>query len=327
MKPFKVLIITLIVFLFSLVPVLASPDGFGVVQNAGIPGYNKEIHNNVSLAKCKQLCIDRTWCKSVDFERKAQKCFVQPVAEEDVGKLKTTYSGHPYDHYFYRPRLQKMVPSTDVQSASNNLKSCDDLRRKIHKVKSRVASAFQEYDSISRDMSNIDKQTRVNLCTKDIGPFSAVATLQFDSSWGRWLSKKSKIVSLLGKIPGAGTLLGKVSKGMSLLASGLTNWESEQFPLDEGWAEYQKVRQIRKETLGGIHRGLQLYYCRNLFAVDQELYTIYNKDIPAKCLPHLVNDVRRQVIINRPRGLPPIWVERNYTAAKELCSTLPMGGS
>ena len=79
--------------------------GFGFVPNAGIPGYNQETHDNVSLDQCLALCQERDWCKSADYEREARRCFLQPVAEEDVGALKTTYDGHPYDHYYHKARL------------------------------------------------------------------------------------------------------------------------------------------------------------------------------------------------------------------------------
>ena len=84
-------------------------NGFGFVPNAGIPGYNKETHDNVSLDQCLQLCRDRDWCKSVDYERSARRCFVQPAAAEDVGALKTDYDGHPYDHYFMAARLKNQA--------------------------------------------------------------------------------------------------------------------------------------------------------------------------------------------------------------------------
>lgn len=104
-------------------PVVARDD-FGVVPTAGIPGYNQETHDNISLEQCLKLCTDRDWCKSVDYERAARRCFVQPVAEEDVGSLRRDYPGHPYDHYFYLPRLSRKstlgqgdsVPATPDQA-------------------------------------------------------------------------------------------------------------------------------------------------------------------------------------------------------------------
>ncbi len=81
-------------------------DGFGMVANAGIPGHNKESYPGLTIDICKSICIQRDWCKSVDFDRAKGACYVQPVAEEDVGSLRTDYPGHPYDHYFYAPRLR-----------------------------------------------------------------------------------------------------------------------------------------------------------------------------------------------------------------------------
>ncbi len=81
-------------------------DGFGLVANAGIPGHNKETYPALTIEICKSICVQRPWCKSIDFDRTNGACYVQPVAEEDVGALRTDYPGHPYDHYFYAPRLR-----------------------------------------------------------------------------------------------------------------------------------------------------------------------------------------------------------------------------
>lgn len=81
-------------------------DGFGMVANAGIPGHNQESFPGMTLEICKSICVQRSWCKSIDFDRTNGACYVQPVAQEDVGSLRTDYPGHPYDHYFYAPRLR-----------------------------------------------------------------------------------------------------------------------------------------------------------------------------------------------------------------------------
>ncbi|MEP4030966.1 hypothetical protein [Roseibium polysiphoniae] len=81
-------------------------DGFGMVANAGIPGHNQESYPGLTIDICKSICVQRDWCKSIDFDRGNGACYVQPVAEEDVGALRTDYPGHPYDHYYYAPRLR-----------------------------------------------------------------------------------------------------------------------------------------------------------------------------------------------------------------------------
>lgn len=81
-------------------------DGFGMIANAGIPGHNKESYPGLTIDICKSICLQRDWCKSIDFDRAKGACYVQPVAEEDVGSLRYDYPGHPYDHYFYAPRLR-----------------------------------------------------------------------------------------------------------------------------------------------------------------------------------------------------------------------------
>jgi hypothetical protein len=71
---------------------------FVIVPNAGIPGFNQEVHSNISVEQCKSICMQRSWCKSVDYERAARRCFVQPVGRHEK-PLKTDYPRNPYDHY------------------------------------------------------------------------------------------------------------------------------------------------------------------------------------------------------------------------------------
>jgi len=77
---------------------LGATGQFIRTANAGIPGYNQETHNNVSLSQCQSLCIERSWCKSIDFERAANRCYVQPIGQNETN-LRTNYPGNPYDHY------------------------------------------------------------------------------------------------------------------------------------------------------------------------------------------------------------------------------------
>ncbi len=77
---------------------VAGGGRFVVTKNAGIPGFNDETHENVSLEACQNLCTDRSWCKSLDYERAVAKCFLQPVTKFEHS-LRTDYPGNPYDHY------------------------------------------------------------------------------------------------------------------------------------------------------------------------------------------------------------------------------------
>ncbi len=74
-------------------------DRFVEIRNAGIPGHNTEVASNISLRACKQKCQERSWCKSIDYERRTRRCYIQNVNKNDVS-LKTNYSGNPYDHYY-----------------------------------------------------------------------------------------------------------------------------------------------------------------------------------------------------------------------------------
>lgn len=72
---------------------------FSEVRNAGIPGHNVEVLGPVDLDSCKTACLERGWCRSVDYERSAKRCFLQDVNGCDA-QLNLKYPGNPYDHYF-----------------------------------------------------------------------------------------------------------------------------------------------------------------------------------------------------------------------------------
>ncbi|MCP3970199.1 MAG: hypothetical protein GY717_07760 [Rhodobacteraceae bacterium] len=71
---------------------------FTKIANAGIPGYNDEVLQDLSARACLNACNARDWCKSVDFERDPGTCILQPVGRHDVD-LNQDYGGNPYDHY------------------------------------------------------------------------------------------------------------------------------------------------------------------------------------------------------------------------------------
>jgi len=71
---------------------------FFVTRNAAISGHNREQHGG-SVAQCQALCQARSWCKSFDYYKHANKCDLSDKNAADVGGLKTNYNGNPYDHY------------------------------------------------------------------------------------------------------------------------------------------------------------------------------------------------------------------------------------
>jgi len=79
---------------------LAPGPNWSTVRNAGIPGQNRETVTDIGLPSCKVLCELKDWCESVDYERDAGTCFLQPVGQ-DTKALRTDYPGDPYDHYGY----------------------------------------------------------------------------------------------------------------------------------------------------------------------------------------------------------------------------------
>lgn len=71
---------------------------FDLTRNAGIPGFNSETHTGQSVQACLNLCAERSWCKSADFERATGQCFLQPVNKLEQS-LRTDYPDNSYDHY------------------------------------------------------------------------------------------------------------------------------------------------------------------------------------------------------------------------------------
>ena len=76
----------------------ASAETYYMTRNAGIPGHNQETHSGVTAQGCLDLCTDRAWCRSADYERAARKCYLQPVNKKQVA-LRTDYPQNPFDHY------------------------------------------------------------------------------------------------------------------------------------------------------------------------------------------------------------------------------------
>lgn len=111
----KVLIGTL--FIASSFTCAASfADGFAQIPNAAISGYNNRHLTAVTVDDCKAACINETSfdCKSFDFYKSSNKCDLSIASAVDVGGLKYTYSGNPYDHYA-RVSLPPATPSFSEQ--------------------------------------------------------------------------------------------------------------------------------------------------------------------------------------------------------------------
>ncbi|KAF0813890.1 hypothetical protein IGB42_01569 [Andreprevotia sp. IGB-42] len=73
-----------------------------LTPNAAISGYNNEHLTAVTPAECATACSDASrsnWCKSFDYFKTQQACDLSDKRAQDVGGLKTNYSGNPYDHY------------------------------------------------------------------------------------------------------------------------------------------------------------------------------------------------------------------------------------
>ncbi|KUF12116.1 PAN domain-containing protein [Pseudoponticoccus marisrubri] len=79
-------------------PALATDCLFVAVPEAGLPGFNDEILSLPSAAACMAACSGRSWCRSVDYERDAGRCFLQSAGMQDAD-LNRAYAGDPYDHF------------------------------------------------------------------------------------------------------------------------------------------------------------------------------------------------------------------------------------
>ena len=85
--------------LFIVMP--ASAAGFVKIPNSAISGYNNKHLTGVSVQQCSDACVTETSfsCKSFDYYKNQNACDLSAKSAEDVGGLKYTYSGNPYDHY------------------------------------------------------------------------------------------------------------------------------------------------------------------------------------------------------------------------------------
>ena len=99
----KILVIYLICGLFFATTVLSQDclDGYDKTTNAAIYGYNNKHLTGVTPEECACACDQETSfeCKSFDYYKNSSACDLSSKSADDVGGLKTDYSGNPYDHY------------------------------------------------------------------------------------------------------------------------------------------------------------------------------------------------------------------------------------
>ncbi len=103
-------------------------------SNAAISGHNVEQLSGVSVKQCKKACSSRKWCKSFDYYKDGAKCDLSNKHQQDVGGLKTNYSGNPYDHYHrktYRKISNAAISGHNTEqlsgaSVSKCKKACND---------------------------------------------------------------------------------------------------------------------------------------------------------------------------------------------------------
>jgi len=90
----------------------ASKKDFAMIPDAAIDGHNTETIQNFTVARCQQSCRDRSWCKTFDFKRSSNICYLQSVNEGDLVDekritLKRDYKDNPYDFYYMPERVKR----------------------------------------------------------------------------------------------------------------------------------------------------------------------------------------------------------------------------
>lgn len=91
---------------YSLKPAVDALSRFVQTADAAIPGFNTETLRDVTPLQCAAACTEFSragWCKSFDFHRATGRCDLSEKRASEVGGLKTTYAGDPYDHYALSP--------------------------------------------------------------------------------------------------------------------------------------------------------------------------------------------------------------------------------
>ena len=86
--------------LLYVLPLASAHAGYSVTNNAAISGHNKKKVSG-GLDACKKACDNERsfFCKSFDYVKRNGSCDLSDKTAEEVGGLKTDYSGNPYDHY------------------------------------------------------------------------------------------------------------------------------------------------------------------------------------------------------------------------------------
>lgn len=67
---------------------------FTKLPNQAISGYNKENYQATTPEACALLCLDRSWCNSIDYNHDDKSCFLQ-----DNPPATATYSTTIWDNY------------------------------------------------------------------------------------------------------------------------------------------------------------------------------------------------------------------------------------
>ena len=104
--------------LFIVMP--ASAAGFVKIPNSAISGYNNKHLTGVSVQQCSNACVTETSfsCKSFDYYKNQNACDLSAKSAEDVGGLKYTYSGNPYDHYAKTTDFSR-IPKAAISGYNN----------------------------------------------------------------------------------------------------------------------------------------------------------------------------------------------------------------
>ncbi len=89
---------------------------FYQIPNSAIQDHNTETYNSLTLNQCQILCVAKSWCNSLDFNKFNGQCFLSNETAFSVGGLKYDYDGNPWDHYgkFIPPVTPYSVPQAAI---------------------------------------------------------------------------------------------------------------------------------------------------------------------------------------------------------------------
>lgn len=213
-----------------------------------------------------------------------------------------------------------------AQPAAPDSVKCSSLPETIADVNRRLGETHQDYGALIDSYEEIREVLKIKLTTSYDGDV-AYANLEYPDDYGAlgksldwWLKWADKFVlRYAGDFAAVRPLVSKIREALDYFKIFGAGERVHKVPAAEGWAEWQKVNNMRLELISNLSKAIEQAYCYDVFEVDSEVHDLYTSLIPNSCGPQDTEALRRMLIRNRPKGLAPIWVERNFYAAQQQC--------